>query len=107
MNTNREAFLVDQSHMQGPVQLGVGLFVLYQRDTKVGEVFVEPGDPNTSTEHWGLYREYRSPSSLNTEQDLRFEYVGDGGNLSGPMFKNNLPSGSTYVSAACRQEVIR
>lgn len=102
---DQEAFVVS-SGTPGAVQIGVGFYVLYQGEIRVGQVLVEAVDPDTTTEHWGLYREYCWPSALNVRQDLRFEYAGDGRDLSGTKLRESLPQGSTYVVASCRQEVI-
>jgi hypothetical protein len=103
---NQEALLVDQSRARGQVQLGVGLFTLYQGEIKVGLVFVEAVDDKSTVEHWGLYREYRWPSALNVRQELHFEYESDGREMSGAKLRETLPAGSTYVMASCKMEVI-
>lgn len=89
---------------QGSVQLGEGLFHLFQGDISVGQVLVETLPSGKAREHWCLYRSYRWPSTYNPRQELRFEFIAS----SPPVkeFKRALPSGSTYVVATCEQETI-
>lgn len=94
----------DLARPQDAVQLGDGLFELYQANVVVGRVLVEHPSPTQTLEHWGLYTSYRWPSSLNPRQETRFEYRGAA--ISASSFKDSLPSGSTYVIADCRQETL-
>lgn len=89
---------------QGAVQLGEGLFYLFQGEISVGQVFVELLRSGVSREHWCLYRSYRWPSAFNTKQELRFEFSASKPSIED--FKQALPSGSTYVVATCEQETI-
>lgn len=88
-------------------QLADGYYHLRQGDEVVGKLLVQPGyNSGETVVHWGLFTTYRWPSSSNTTESITFEYQGPHGTLSVADFKSTLPSGSTYVKAACQQETV-